>query len=138
MSHSKYIVALIIVAAAAIPSLAKADNQRCELLSFKPTQVAPLYATVNAGRGGTTQHLSGAQVFIPAQPGLTPEWLRLDLERHVSAMNHQAMPGCPLANSGVSIAIVSGGNGFWVQIAAKDTNVANTVLQQAQLLVPVH
>lgn len=135
MFNAKYLVAVSLVAATSIAASAKADSPRCELLTYKPTEVAPLYDTIYAARGGTIQRLKGAQVFILARPGLTPEWLRLDLEQHILAMRQQRMQGCPLANEGVKLAVVSGGNGFWVQITAKDPDSAKIVLQQAQELV---
>ncbi len=135
MSKTKYLIALSIAAAMSVPALAKADSVRCELLTYKPTQVAPVYVTLHAGRGGGTQYLKGAQLFVPAQPGLTAEWLRLDLERHISAMKQQPMPGCPLANTGVSLAVVSGGTGFWVQVTTNDSDVAKILMQEAEQLV---
>lgn len=135
MFKAKHLVAVSMVAAASISAIARADSPRCELLTYKPTEIAPLYETINAARGGTTQRLTGAQVFVPARPGITPEWLRLDLENHILSMRQQRMQGCPLANEGIKLAVVSGGNGFWVQISAKDSDSAKVVLQQAQELV---
>lgn len=135
MFKAKFLIAVSVAALTAIPVIARADSLRCELLTYKPTQVAPLYVTFNAARGGSTRQLTGAQLFVPARPGLTPEWLRLDLERHVSAMKQQGMPGCPLANAGVTLSVVSGGTGYWVQVSTNNTDTAKTILQEAQQLV---
>lgn len=135
MSKAKTLLALSIAIASSTSAIARADSPRCELLTYNPTQVAPLYVAFDAARGGSTQRLTGAQVFVPAQPGLTAEWLRLDLERHLSAMKQQPMRGCPLANEGVKLAVVSGGTGFWIQISASDSGVASTLLQQAEQIV---
>ncbi|HET9958208.1 MAG TPA: hypothetical protein VFQ61_27125 [Polyangiaceae bacterium] len=60
---------------------------------------------------GTTERMLGAQVFVPAQPGLTAEWLRSRVEQHVSGMRHTGMAGCPLGVSNLRVALVSGGTG---------------------------
>ena len=135
MTFSKFVLTLTIPALLAFPITAHADTSRCGLSAYQPTQVAPLYELVPAGHGGGTERLSGAQLFVPAHAGLTAEWLRANLERHIVDMKQHPMTGCPLANGVITIAVVSGGTGFWVQISTKNTDTAKSILQQARSLV---
>ena len=84
---------------------------------------------------GTIQKLAGAQVFVPAQKGLTAEWLRTRVEQHMSAMGAQGMANCPLGVKDVRVTVASGGTGFWVQLQAKDSTTAHEVLRLAQAAV---
>jgi len=74
--------------------------------------------------------LAGARVFIPAEPGLTAEWLRAQLDRR-AALAIEAFQ-CPLDVRGVRVSVQSGGPGFWVTIASDDREKAKEVLRRAQ------
>ena len=134
MKFSKVVFGTILAASVALPVVASADSAECELRAFKANHVAPLRVQERVGRG-TIERLAGAQLFVPARQGVTAEWLRARVEQHVSAMHHQGMPGCPLAVGGIQVAVVSGGTGFWVQIAAKNPDAAREVLRLAQSAV---
>ena len=131
----KITLTFAIAAAIAAPVTALADAPRCELLSYKPTQVVPLNVSIPVAHGCITNRLAGAQVFVPAQPGLTAEWLRASLERHIVDMKQHPMTGCPLANERISLAVVNGATGYWIQIAANDSDTAKQILRQAENLV---
>jgi phosphoserine phosphatase len=134
MSFSKFVFGAILAATLAVPVAASADSAQCELRAFKATHVAPLRVQERIGRG-TIDRLIGAQVFVPAQQGLTAEWLRNRVEQHVLGMNQRQMTACPLSVSDISVAVVSGGTGFWVQIAAKDSAKAQDVLRLAEAAI---
>ena len=136
MSLCKVVVSSILATSLALPLSANAAGSSCALRPFKPSHVAPLKDVVEGAFGSRTENLAGAQLFVPAQPGLTPEWIRASAERHVAAMGRQPMPDCPLAVDGIKVAVVSNGTGFWVQMVANNPRDANEVLRRAKTVVP--
>ncbi|MFZ5894721.1 MAG: hypothetical protein ACOY0T_26900 [Myxococcota bacterium] len=134
MSQFKFLFVSALAASLALPLAARADSAECELHAFKANRVEPLRIQERIGRG-TIEKLVGAQVFVPAQKGLTAEWLRARVEQHISAMGAQGMANCPLGVNGVRVAVASGGTGFWVQLQAKDSNTAREILRLAQTAV---
>ena len=134
MSQFKFLFVSALAASLALPIAARADSAECELHAFKANRVEPLRIQERMGRG-TIEKLVGAQVFVPAQKGLTAEWLRARVEQHISAMGAQGMANCPLGVNGVRVAVASGGTGFWVQLQAKDSDTAREVLRLAQTAV---
>jgi hypothetical protein len=103
------------------------------LAAFQVTQVASLYTRVNAGKG-IARRIAGAQVFVPAQPGLTAEWIQANVTRHLAAKS----PGsydCPLDLDGIKASVVSGGTGFWIQISSENGDTAKEILNRARRLV---
>jgi hypothetical protein len=101
------------------------------LAQFQVTQVASLYVKVPAGRGAI-KRLVGAQLFVPAQPGLKAEWIRANLSRHTAEpMTHRSY-SCPLDLRGVKTNVASGGTGFWIQISSQDSEAAHEILERAR------
>jgi hypothetical protein len=95
------------------------------------TKVVPHRAAVYAGQG-PHQKLVGARLFVPAQPGLTAEWLEAELERRASTP--EAAGQCPLDVPGARVDVRSGGPGFWVTVSARDDSGAREVLRRAEAL----
>jgi len=128
--------ALVATAALSSPTPAapapEAHAHWCALASFQITQVASLYADEHINQT-IVRRFTGAQVFLPAQPGLTPEWIRASIARHQS--NPRATYECPLDIEGATVTVTSGGTGFWVQISAKDADAAKEILNRAKRLV---
>lgn len=114
------------VAAAAEPG---ADSS-C-VSGHRVTKVVPHRAAVYAGQG-TYEKLVGARLFVPAQPGLTAEWLQAQLAQRSGSP--QAAAQCPLDVAGTSVKVQSGGPGFWVSISARDDAGAREVLRRAEAL----
>lgn len=131
MSKSTLLFLSALAAGLTLPLAARADSAECELHALKASRVEPLRIQQRMGRG-TIEKLAGAQVFVPAQKGLTAEWLRASVEQHMSGMVSHSMTNCPLAVKGVRVAVVSGGNGFWVQLQAKDAEKAPELLRLTQ------
>lgn len=122
----------LIAGPAAAAHADSAAPSNCVLKTYTVTAVAPQFSDVQQGRV-TTRRLAGAVVYVPAQPGLTAEWLTLSLQRHLSAMRAGAkMKDCPLAD--VRVGVSSTGAGFAVQLTAKDPKSAEEVLRRARLL----
>lgn len=95
------VVSVLLSCAETIPSKARdpredaaaAERSRCgpdldettlePIFSHRAIESAePLYARTNADRGGSTQHLEGAVIYIRAIHGMTAEWLDRALECH--------------------------------------------------------
>ncbi|MFZ5893792.1 MAG: hypothetical protein ACOY0T_22210 [Myxococcota bacterium] len=134
MSQFKFLFVSAFAASLALPFVARADSAQCELHAFKANRVEPLRIQERIGRT-TIEKLAGAQVFVPAQKGLTAEWLRARVEQHISGMAAQGMANCPLSVKGLRVAVASGGTGFWVQLQAKDSDTAREVLRLARAAV---
>jgi hypothetical protein len=81
---------------------------------------------------GTYETLVGARVYVPAEPGLTQEWLHRELLER--AGNPRPGTDCPLDVRGIQLAVESAGPGFWVQIASADRKTAREVLRRAEQL----
>jgi hypothetical protein len=85
--------------------------------------------------------MRGAQLFIPAQKGLTREWLQTAIERALTTR-----PAAPVANSkdalscspnvkDVRVAVTSAGNGFWVTLIGRDQKAGEALLKWAKSYV---
>ena len=111
--------------APAVQARPAADS--CVLAQYGASSVAPYKAEENVGYGSYSQ-LRGAQVFVPAREGLTEQWLTLQVQR---SLNATCMPGV----SDVRVQVVSAGNGFWVQLIAKNQNKASDLLHWAEGVV---
>ncbi len=122
------------VLSSSVPASAAPDAHAhwCALSSFQITQVASLYTDEHINQT-VYRRFAGAQVFLPAQPGLTAEWIRASIARHQT--NAQTAYECPLDIKGATISVASGGTGFWVQISARDAETAKEILNRARRLV---
>lgn len=139
MSILKTIISTSFAASLLVPFSAVATpphrtDPGCALAGFKVTEVAPYRVQVRTGRG-TTQRLAGAKLFIPAQPGLTREWIAKTVTRHLHEMKAGTMAGCPLDLNHIQVNVASGGTGYWVQISGSDFASAKEILARAQHLV---
>jgi hypothetical protein len=137
MFNKKVLAAVVLAAAALAPAAslaAPAQEAPCILRSHHITSVTPYRIQQHAGRSVTTR-LAGAQVFVQAEPGLTPEWLELQLARHITAMKGPTgMANCALGVKDVSVKVNSAGTGFAVKLIARNASQAEEVLRRAQLL----
>jgi hypothetical protein len=101
------------------------DPSTCELDRYAPVAVRPHYenyGSITEGAVPATQ-LRGAEVFVPARPGLTAEWLWHELG---------ARPGdarsCATGVAGAEISVTSGGPGFVVTIRGGDEDSGRQIL----------
>ena len=71
---------VLLAAAVLVPSASFAAPEKapCILSTHRITSVKPYKIQKPAGRG-VTSRLAGAELFVRAEPGLTPEWLELQL-----------------------------------------------------------
>src|SRR5436190_16544068 len=71
----------------------------------------------------------GADLFVPAQPGLTQEWLQRVLSYQIAAGE------CDFGAPDAKVTVLSSGGGFAVQISGKSEKDAGVILRHAQQLV---
>ena len=108
----------------------------CELRQYAVTSVAPFTERALSSKTGMNPRARGAQMFIQAQPGLTAEWLRLQLGRHIeSARTAAPTADCPLDVDGAAVTVDSSGPGFLVTIRATDQDAADEILRRARLFL---
>src|SRR5450432_266078 len=96
---------------------ASADTAKpatCVLPQYTIAAVEPhlevVYVKVNARR------VRGAEIFVAAEPGLTTEWLRLQIDRHRGAP-HAPSRNCVLDVGGTDVSVDSRGAGFVVTVS---------------------
>lgn len=117
---------------AAVPTAPAAE---CIFHQHRVASVKPLKERESVYGRWTRERLTGAELFVVAEPGLTAEWLELTLGQHIAEMKTTpAMPACPLGVQDVAVQVTSGGNGFVVRLTARDAAKAEEVLRRAQLL----
>ena len=101
------------------------DPSTCELDRYAPVTVRPHYENYVSSTEGfdSATQLRGADVFVPARPGLTAEWLWHELG---------ARPGdarsCATGVAGAEISVTSGGPGFVVTIRGGDEDSGRQIL----------
>jgi len=140
MFTKKTLQALVLSTSAfvAAPTFAasSAASPPCVLHQHQVASVTPYLMTETFYNGRMTrQALRGAELFVPAQPGLTAEWLQLTLTRHINEMRaHPGMPDCPLSVADVTVQVQSAGPGFAVRLIAPSGAKAQEVLRRAELL----
>jgi hypothetical protein len=135
MSFRKIVAITALTFASIVPAAAMAQGERapCILSTHQITSVTPYQAEFHSGHFTNTE-LRGAIVHVQASPGLTAEWLRLEIGRHLAAMQNSSMGDCALDVNGVTVGVGSAGAGFDVTLIAKDAKQAEEVLRRARLL----
>lgn len=124
-----------------LPSAHAANPQSCVFDKYAPVAVAP-YRSENGIDYGSYSYLGGAQLFVPAREGLTKEWLQTIVQRALSAsgaQNASTSPACDAPDlKNVRVTVVSGGNGYWVQLVSPDSRAQAALLQWARETVDRH
>jgi hypothetical protein len=128
------LMASVLVPSVSFAAGPSSHHAPCILNEHRVSVVKPYKVTEQRGRG-TYQRLRGAQIFVAAEPGLTPEWLELKLQRHLQQMQTADMKDCAFDVNSVRVEVASAGNGFWVKLIAKDSDKGEEVLRRARLLV---
>ncbi|HEX4447745.1 MAG TPA: hypothetical protein VH044_13440 [Polyangiaceae bacterium] len=93
------------------------------------TSVKP-HKVVDTNLKHSWTRVDGAVVTVPAEPGVTREWLQRQVDDPMAA----AQPGCPMAVNGASARVTSTGNGFAVTLVGKDKDSSKEILRRAQAL----
>jgi hypothetical protein len=106
-----------------------AEAQRCDLGSTYPVSKVAQYQTDTDYGYTSVRQFRGAEVFVPAQPGLTREWLARTLQADITAGT------CDFGVPNVKVDVVSAGAGFSVRLIAPNEAAAKQVYERAQQLV---
>jgi hypothetical protein len=109
--------------------------ETCVFNKYSPVSVAPYNEEQSTGYD-TYSLLKGAQLYIPAQEGLTKEWLQLTLQQALASkpfLNDEHT--CHLSVRPEQVVVVSAGNGFWVQLIGHDEREAEQLLHWATHIV---
>jgi hypothetical protein len=114
----------------------------CVFDKHEPITVAPF--AVDFGMDwGSYSFSGGAQLFVPAREGLTKEWLAASVEHALASAhvvstvdgnNAKAICDMPRLKD-VHVGVVSGGNGFWVQLISRDQQTSEALLKWARNLL---
>lgn len=118
-----------LVAAATLHTSSAFAAETCVFEKYAPSSAAPFNASQTDGYD-TYTYLRGAQLFIPAQEGLTKEWLGLNVQRALA--NDEA---CNPTVKPAQVTVTSAASGFWVQLSGADQRSAKSLLRWAQLMV---
>jgi hypothetical protein len=105
-----------------------AEVERCSLVGKYPVRSVNAYKTVENTGYTTYEEFHGAELFVPAQPGLTSEWLQRVVSYQIAAGE------CDFGVRDVSVSVLSAGSGFSVRLSGHDDKAARVILQHAQLL----
>ncbi|WP_394843475.1 hypothetical protein LZC95_41315 [Pendulispora brunnea] len=108
-----------------------ATSPSCELRERHVVSVEPYRPEEHVGRA-TFPVLRGARLYVQAEPGLTAEWLRHSLARHIAA---QQSSDCALDVDGLKVDVQSAGPGFWVTLSAPESKTGEEILRRARRLV---
>jgi hypothetical protein len=100
----------------------------------------PLTERVSMGGHVVRDRLAGATLYIPAEPGVTTDWLKRLADAHHAQMATSAtntpMKDCIFAVAKSDIEVSSNNSGFlMVAISSKDDGAAKEILRRAELAV---
>jgi len=120
--------------AATASAVAPTETNPCLLGEYHVTSVSPYLAPDHIGKL-TIHRVRGANVNVAAEPGLTAEWLKLRIERHLVEMRGGAMPGCVLDLKDLRVDVDSTGDGFAVRLISSNAADGAKILSRARALV---
>jgi hypothetical protein len=116
-------------ARAAQPEGEAGAGARCSLGDRYPIRSVSAF-NVRQDAGYTSyQEFRGAEVIVPAQPGLTREWLQRVLSVQV------ADGTCDLGARDVTVSVLPAGDAFSVRLSGNNERAAGEILRHAQQLV---
>jgi hypothetical protein len=142
MNRSIFILAAAVSMVGTLGATALADQKpvsqatqeiRSTVMGHRVLSVTPHW--VEESNGKRTRHLAGADVRIDAEPGMTAEYLTVELRRGLSAMSagHGTLEDV-FGVAGSSVDVRSTGDGFVFRITAPDTVHAQEIVRRAQQL----
>jgi hypothetical protein len=123
------VVAVLLLSLGTSAGARAAPGDACSLGGKYPLRSVSSYNTdVNQGYTSYRQ-FRGAEIIVPAQPGLTGEWLQRVLSHEV------ATGACDFGVRSTTVDVMSAGDGFVVRLSGPDDRAAGEILRRAQLLV---
>jgi len=129
MAGRSLVVGIALALMMAVPARARAGQfEQCSIGGKYPVRSVMAYVTrVDAGYT-TYDQFQGVEVFVPAQPGLTSEWLQRVLSDQV------ATSVCDFGVPSARVSVLSAGGGFSVRISGHNEKDAGVILKHAELL----
>jgi hypothetical protein len=130
MSVGRLIAGVVLALALSAPTASNAaEPSRCSLGNkYFVRSVVPYSLTEDAGYTAYSTFL-GADMFVPAQPAMTQEWLQRVLSYQVAAGE------CDFGAANVHVSVMSSGGGFTVRVTGANEHDAKEILRHAQALV---
>ena len=124
------VAAVVVSLAAALSGAAHAaEPVRCSLGDKYPIRSVGPFVTFEDAGYTSYNELRGAEVIVPAQPGLTREWLQ-------RVVSYQVAEGiCDFGARNVAVTVLPSGAAFSVRIAGTNQQAAQEILRHAQQLV---
>jgi len=133
----KTILASVLAASMTVPAAGAfaATPADCALTQVAATR--PLRERVQLGGRLFRDRLAGATLFVPAEKGVTTDYLKRFADAHQSQMaGGAAMKDCPFGVAGSTIEVSSDNSGYlMVAIRSKDDGAAKEILRRAELAV---
>ena len=129
MAGRRLVVGIALALVTAVSAGARAaESDQCTVGGKYHVRSVGRYTTyVDAGYTSYTQ-FQGAELFVPAQPGLTSEWLQRVLSDQV------ATGACDFGVRNAKVSVLSAGEGFSVRISGQNEKDAGVILHHAELL----
>ena len=109
------------------PAHQEAPQSPCTVMGHRVLSITPRWVMDTDGK--RTRHLTGADIRIEAEPGMTAEYLTVELRRALSSGTES--PGCVFAVPASTVQVVSTGDGFVFHVTAMDTKTAGEIVRRA-------
>jgi hypothetical protein len=142
MNRSILVTAAVLTMAGPLGAVAAADQSpgpqqtqesRGTVMGYRVFSITPYW--VQDTNGKRARHLTGAEIRIEAQPGMTAEYLRVELEHHLSSAGPAKAALEPVFGvDGSTVEVRSIGDGFVFRITAPDTERGAEIVRRARLL----
>jgi hypothetical protein len=129
----KTILATTFALALALPATSVLAAPTKDCLLSQVAYVQPQNAQVQRGHS-VQQHLVGATLYIPAQAGLTTDWLKRQVDEHQARMAHgEPMKDCVFGVPNSHVNASSNGSGYlMVTVQSDNLDSAKEILRRAQ------
>ena len=133
----KTILASALAASMAFPGVGAFAATPADCALNKVASAQPLRERVELGGRIFRNRLAGATLYIPAEKGVTTDYLKRIADAHQAQMAAgTAMKDCPFGVAGSTIEVSSNNSGYLiVAIRAKDDGTAKEILRRAELAV---
>ena len=130
MGFRRWFLVVALSSAALVSGAAQAaELERCSLGTKYPIRSVSAYKTFDDLGYTTVEQFRGAELFVPAQPGLTSEWLQRIVAFQIAAGE------CDFGVRDAAVSVLSSGSGFSVRLSGKTEQAAGEILRHAQQLV---
>ena len=135
----KTIIASTLAAAIALPAASSLAAPPPDCALKEVAAIRPLRDRVPVGGKIVRDRLAGATLYVPAEPGLTTDWLKRIADAHHAEMpagTAMSMKDCVFGVPGSEIEVSSNNSGFlMVTVRSKDDGAAKEILRRAEATV---